>query len=154
MYLEQPFFLEFFVIDRTGCACVFGFLVDERTGELLSVIARVCVEPSTAIGHFQVGFTAQVPVFRELLVKSFVSSTVEGNIGCGGCSGCIRVIFGRDILIDLEGSIGSIGEKRFQAVAPVFHEWFEGGQRGFDIRGVGGEDVFIEEGGAIGCGFH
>lgn len=50
-------FGEFGVIDRTGCTCVFGFLVDQRTGELLSVIALLFVEPSTTIGHFQVGFT-------------------------------------------------------------------------------------------------
>jgi hypothetical protein len=118
------------------------------------MIALVFVEPSTAVDHFQVSFTDQVPVFRELAVESFVSSRVEGDVSFGGCSGGIRVIFGIDILIDFEGIIGGIGDKRFQAVGPIFHEGFEGGQRGFDIWGFGREDVFIEEGGAIGCGFH
>ena len=80
-------FLEFFVIDGTISAYVFGFLVDERTCELLSVIALLFVEPSAAIGHFQVCFTEQVTLSRELAVESFVSSGVEGNIRCGWCSG-------------------------------------------------------------------
>lgn len=147
-------FLEFFVIDGTGPAFVFAWQLDKRTGKFLSMIAFVFVEPSSTIDHFQVGFTDQVAVFRELAVESCVSSGVEGNIGGGGFSGWFWGLFGIDILIDLKGIIRGVGEKFFQAVCPCFDEWFERRERGFDIRSVGGEDVFIEECGAVGSGFH
>ena len=81
--------------------------------EFLSMIAFVFVEPRSAIGHFQVGFTDQIALSRELAVESGVPSGVEGNIGGGGSSGGFRGVFGIDILIDLEGIIGGIGEELF-----------------------------------------
>ncbi len=142
------------MVDRTGVTCVFGLLVDQRAGEFLAMIAFVFVEPSSAIGHFQAGFTDQVPVFRELAVESFVSTRVEGNIRCGRFSGGIRGIFCIDILVDLEGVVCGISEKFFQAIGPLAHEGFEGRQSRFYIRGFGREDLFIDESRSVCCGFH
>lgn len=147
-------FLERGMVDRAGFAFVLGLLVDQRARELLSVIALVFVEPSAAIGHFQVGFTEEVAVFREVMVEPLVPTRVQGNIRCGGLSWIQGRLFGIDILIDFKGIVGGIRDKCFQAVGPLFHQRLEGRQSRFDICGVGGEDLFIEKGRAIGCGFH
>lgn len=60
-------FLKGCVIGGTVATLLFGFRIDEGTGELLPVRALVFVEPSAAIGHFQVGFTEQIAVFRDVL---------------------------------------------------------------------------------------
>ena len=74
-------FLKCFVLDGAGSTCVFGLCIDEGTCELLSVIPLVFVEPSAAIGHFQVCFTEQIAIFRECSVEPFVTTRVQGNIG-------------------------------------------------------------------------
>ena len=106
-------FEELGVIDGTGAAFLFVGEFDEGTGKLLAVIAFVLVEPSSAIGHFQIGFTDQIAVFRELPIESFVSPAVEGNIGGGRVSGGLWRLFGIDVLIDLEGIVGGIRKKSF-----------------------------------------
>ncbi len=56
---------------------------------------------------------------RELLVESFVPSSIEGNICFGRFSFVIRVIFGIDIAIDFEGVISGVSKKLFQPVGPL-----------------------------------
>ena len=135
----SPFGAELGMVAGTGDRAFLSLGLGVRTSVSSSVVSLGFVEPCGFGFHFLSTGSDDAAVWAELVGFGIVSSGIDGDVGLSVLG---SVFFSEDVLIDVPGIEGGIGEEAADEDLDLFSVGLQQGESELHVCGVGGFSGF------------